>query len=206
MIKILGPIYILILSLKAHSLAPTLRVGDVLLQPLYCWSCALIEAEENSIYSHMGIVVQVSPEILVAESWLEVKVSPLREFMKKTEKGQAIRILRFQNERITKDFEKGQLRLMKIFKEEFVGKKYDEDFRWNNFDAKGDEVFYCSELVSKLIQAFAGIEGPIKRMVFNVNRDHWVRYFQGRPLPIGEWGNSPADYEKSELFYFFGEL
>ena len=86
-----------------------------------------------------------------------------------------------------------------------VNKKYDHDFRWNNFDEAGDQKYYCSELVSKLFQAFVGIETPIKRMHFQKNRDYWVKYFKGN-VPDNEWGNSPGDYERSDMFYHAGEL
>lgn len=206
MIKYLWALIILGIGLNASAATPALRVGDILLQPLFCWSCALIEAEENSIYSHMGIVVQVTPEVLVAESWQTVGLTPLETFKKKTEKNQAILVRRYRNEVITTDFEKDEARLSELLKKEFIGLKYDPDFLWHNFDASGNEQLYCSEFVSKLLQAFLGIEGPIKRMVFKVNTEHWIRYFQGRPLPIGEWGNSPGDYEKTDLLYSVGEL
>lgn len=206
MVKNLLALVILILGLSASASTPALRVGDILLQPLYCWSCALIEAEENSIYSHMGIVVQVTPEVLVAESWSEVTLTTLEAFKKKTEKNQAILVRRYRNEAISADFEKDVERLGELLKKEFLGLKYDPAFLWHNFDSDGNEQLYCSEFVSKLLQAFLGIEGPIKRMVFKVNTEHWLRYFQGRPLPIGEWGNSPGDYEKTELLYSVGEL
>jgi hypothetical protein len=206
MIKNLLALVILGMGLNASAGSPSLRVGDILLQPLYCWSCALIEAEENSIYSHMGIVVQVAPEVLVAESWQSVTLTPLEVFKKRTEKNQAILVRRYQNEAITLDFEKDEAKLSELLKKEFLGLKYDPDFLWHNFDNDGNEQLYCSEFVSKLLQAFLGIEGPIKRMVFKVNTDQWIRYFQGRPLPIGQWGNCPGDYEKTELLYSVGEL
>ena len=206
MIKKIWALFVLIIGLNASANTLDLRVGDILLQPLYCWSCALIEAEENSIYSHMGIVVQVKPEVLVAESWQSVTLTSLENFKKRTEKNQAILVRRYRKETISEDFEKDEVRLQALLKSEFLNLKYDPDFRWNNFDADGNEMLYCSEFVSKLLQAFLGIEGPIKRMVYKVNRDHWERYFQGRPLPIGEWGNAPGDYEKTELLYSVGEL
>lgn len=205
MMKIFSLILTLFFGFEARSASVDLKLGDILLQPLYCWTCSLIEAEENSIYSHIGIVVQVNPEVLVAESWSLVKLTPLDEFKKRTEKNQAILVRRYRNERISHEFVKQEEYLKALLKEEFLGKKYDHAFRWNNFDSNGDQLYYCSELVSKLLQAFLGIEGPIKRMVFKVNTDEWVRYFRGPP-PVGEWGNSPGDYEKSDLLYDVGEL
>jgi hypothetical protein len=97
------------------------------------------------------------------------------------------------------------LNFLKTFETEFQGAKYDHDFRWNNFDEQGNEKFYCSELVSKLFAQFLRLESPIKRMHFNANRENWMTYFRGN-IPDHEWGNSPGDFERSELFYQVGEL
>ena len=59
-------IFLVFLSLNLGAFE--LKVGDVLLQPLSCWSCSLIEAQEKSIYSHMGVVIENDPEVLVAEA------------------------------------------------------------------------------------------------------------------------------------------
>jgi len=182
-----------------------LKVGDVLLQPLHCWSCSLIEAEEDTIYSHIGIVIAVLPEIRVAEAFGKVKNVSLEEFNKKTEKGQALRVLRFKNDKLVDDMQVDQPRLMNIFSEDFEGLLYDAEFRWNNFDPNGRQKLYCSELVSKLLQAFKGLELPIKRMHFNQNRDAWRTFFKGN-IPDNEWGNSPGDYERSDLFYALGDI
>jgi hypothetical protein len=60
-------------------------------------------------------------------------------------------------------------------------------------------------MITKLLSSFTGVELPIKRMRFDVNRDAWVQYFRGTP-PDGKWGNSPGDFERSDLFYLVGEL
>jgi hypothetical protein len=87
----------------------------------------------------------------------------------------------------------------------FDGLKYDHDFLWNNLDENGEEKLYCSEMVTKLLQGFMGIEVGTRRMKFDRNRDQWIRYFRGNP-PDGKIGNSPAVFEHSELFYVVGEL
>jgi hypothetical protein len=42
-------------------------------------------------------------------------------------------------------------------------------------------------------------------MKFDINRDGWLKFFQGNP-PDDEWGNSPAIFERSDLFYEVGEI
>lgn len=195
---------VLLLSTWAQA-AVVLRVGDVLLQPLKCWACSLIEDEEDTIYSHIGVVLSVNPEILVAEAFGKVRKISLAEFNIKTEAGQKLMVLRFRNEEISDDIETQGFKFLQTFEANFQGASYDHDFRWNNFDEEGNEKYYCSELVSKLFAQFIRLETPIKRMHFNNNRDNWMTYFRGN-IPDNEWGNSPGDFERSELFYQVGEL
>jgi hypothetical protein len=192
-------------SLVAGAKTLPLRPGDVLLQPLNCWSCFLIEAQEESIYSHMGVVLAVEPEIVIAESLGTVRKVSLKEFDKKTERGQKIMVLRFRNEKISAAIEADQPAFMKLFVDEFEGAAYDSEFLWNNFDESGREKFYCSEMVSKFLHYYIGIDMPIKRMKYDKYREHWITYFRGTP-PDGKWGNAPADFDRSELFYRVGEL
>lgn len=196
----------ILLSMGIHARPyPVLKAGDVLLQPLKCKACSLIEAEEETIYSHIGVVLAVRPEVIIGEAFSTVRKISLKDFNAKTEPGQKIMAIRFRNEELSDHIQNSASAFMKTFDEDFLGAKYDHDFRWNNFDDKGNEKFYCSEMVSKLFQAFVGIETPIKRMHFQNNRDQWMIYFRGN-IPDHEWGNSPGDFERSDLFYQVGEL
>lgn len=199
-------LFLVLFTLNSHvQSSPALRPGDILLQPLGCWTCSLIEAEEETIYSHIGVVLSVEPEILIGEAFGSVRKIGFTEFNSKTEAGQKLMVMRFRNDELSNDIQSAALEFMQTFDQEFLGAKYDHDFRWNNFDENGAEKFYCSELVSKLFQAFVGIESPIKRMHFQSNRDQWMTYFRGN-IPDNEWGNSPGDFERSDLFYQVGEL
>jgi hypothetical protein len=196
---------LLILSYSTLASEIQLKVGDVLLQPLKCWACSLIEAEEETIYSHIGVVLAVGPEVIVAESFGKVRKLTLVEFNAKTEPGQKLSVLRFRNDDLSSDIQNSADAFMKIFQEDFEGAKYDHDFLWNNLDELGQEKYYCSELVSKLFQALVGVETPRKRMHFQTNREQWMTFFKGN-IPDNQWGNSPGDFERSELFYQVGEL
>lgn len=195
--------FIFLLTSSAHSRVE-LKVGDILLQPTDCWSCTLIEEQEDTIYSHIGIVLSVNP-IMVAEARGKVQLLSLKEFNKITQKNQSIAVLRFRNSRAVAELESNQEELMELFKREFEGLKYDHDFIWNNLDQNGREMLYCSEMVAKLLQAFMGLEPIVKRMRFDKNVEQWKKYFKGEP-PNGKWGNAPADFDRSELFYTVGEL
>ncbi|MES2529310.1 MAG: YiiX/YebB-like N1pC/P60 family cysteine hydrolase [Bdellovibrionota bacterium] len=184
--------------------SPELKVGDILLQPLDCWSCDLIEDEEQSIYSHMGIVVSINP-VMVADSRRKVEIQTLEEFNSITEENQDLKVLRFHNEEIVAEFEKKSQNFLNLFKSDFEGLAYDHDFRWNNFSEDGQQKLYCSEMIAKLLQAFLGIDPIVKRMHFSRNPELWERYFKGN-VPRGQWGNSPADFERSDLFMVVGEI
>lgn len=188
-----------------HSQAFELKVGDILLQPRDCWSCSLIEAQEGSIYSHMGMVIEVAPTVKVIDALGSVKVSELSAFNMGTQKDQKMQVRRFRNEHAVNFIQKNKDIFVLYYLNNFDGLKYDHDFIWNNFDENGNEKLYCSEMVTKLLSGFLGIELPMKKMKFDINRDQWIKYFRGNP-PDGKWGNAPADFEKSDLFYEVGEL
>src|SRR5690606_9179550 len=80
--------------LTSKAKAHTLKNGDVLLQPLHCYLCNLIEAQTNSPYSHIGIVIQSEQKVYVLEAWQTVRLTPLDEFLAKTQKGQKVKVLR----------------------------------------------------------------------------------------------------------------
>lgn len=192
----------LFLSLSAQARI-TLQVGDLLLQPLNCWSCSLIEAEEGTIYSHMGLVISVDP-LLVAESISAVHAIPLNRFAAKTEAGHRLTVMRIKNRRALMKFKKSSAELQRLFMS-FAGKKFDGEFLWDNTDENGEELLYCSEFITKLLSSFLKIEMPMKRMHFEKNRPDWEEYFKGN-VPDGEWGNSPSDYYRSDLFDVVGEI
>lgn len=199
-----------ILALSSFSLlAQTqFQTGDILLQPLYCRLCELIESEEQSIYSHMGLVIEREAETFVIESFGSgVKIVTLAEFNKKTQKGQKLRHLRFKDPDVAKYLSEvtQTLRLLLHFMKKYEGLKYDDHFLWDNIDENGKEKLYCSELIAKLLNEVLVWDYPIKRMHFSRNIAEWDRHFRGR-TPRDEWGNSPADFEKSKEFISLGDI
>lgn len=191
-----------LLPLKVRALE--LKVGDVLLQPLQCWTCYLIMAQENSAYSHMGLVVATKPSIKIAEALGSVRLTSLEEFRGRT-KNQKLSVRRFKDADLVNFIQLNSQRFLQDFKYNYEGLPYDQEFLWDNFDTSGNEKLYCSEMVSKMLTGFLGIAMPAKRMKYDINREHWTEYFKGNP-PDGKWGNAPADFEKSNLFYEVGEL
>lgn len=174
----------------AHSLRP----GDVILQPLHCYLCRMIELQEASEYSHMGVVIETSPEVWIAESLGSVKVVKLSDFLGKGDKTRAHLLLRPR--------EAGPF-LLKEAITPLLGSDYDHDFRWDNLGRDGREALYCSELVAKLLNQVLREDLPTKQMNYTENRAYWERYFRGH-VPDGLPGNSPADFEKSSQFKRMG--
>mgnify|MGYP000197438525 CR=1 FL=1 len=82
-----------LLILTSFSLdASAIEAGDILLQPLKCWSCSLIEQQENSEFSHVGIYLGQDQ---VAEAYFDkVKIVSLAEFMKKTDPARFVLVRR----------------------------------------------------------------------------------------------------------------
>src|SRR5665648_445854 len=153
-------ILILILTLPLNLGALELKVGDILLQPRNCWSCKLIEAQENSIYSHMAMVIETEPTLKVIDALGTVKISEFSEFDYGTDKERKISVRRFQNINAVDFIQNNKAALFNFYQDEFDGLKYDHDFLWNNYDENGKEKIYCSELVTKLLESFLNIKLP----------------------------------------------
>jgi hypothetical protein len=167
--------------------------GDILLQPLNCWVCNLIEGQEKSPYSHMGIIIKSTPkEIIVAEALGEVRAVSLEKFKSRTQKGERIMVRRHVNKRLWH-------RLEFLFYNLFEGTPYDAKFSWKN------DALYCSELVYKLMHFMTPNLPAPKPMEFTYQREFWDRYFDGM-IPDGEPGNSPADFERSHYYTTIGFL
>ncbi len=197
------PIWFSLLNNSAFALnSMDLKTGDVLLQSLPCSLCALIEAEENSPYSHVGIVGSVFPEPQVFQAHVRVHRTSLSLFLRQTRKGTKVRVLRpIWNPETSP--ERG-LDLNKLFTRQFEGLSYDASFLWDNRDEKGEKI-YCSELVVKLLNPALARPVPTKPMHFEADREAWIRHFKGYP-PDGEPGVSPEDLLKSGTFLDLGEL
>ena len=196
---------LIIFILSIISIVPTqagfgsgeLLSGDILLQPLKCWSCSLIEEQENSNFSHIGIVVNIDGKVMVAEAYGSVRLVTLEEFLKKTHPAKSVKARRLDYHFF--NFENFEEKLKESIKS-LLGNPYDRAFLWDN-KINGKEAIYCSELVYKVIlpQVKFWDLNP-KAMPFDVNPDLWDRYFRGE-TPRGRLGVSPEDFNKSRDFF-----
>lgn len=201
--------YILPLMLIATTAIAKIKLqtGDILLQPLNCWVCGLIEEEENTIYSHMGITIVENQSIKILEAWGSVQESSLSDFLSKTQQGERIKVIRPKKSNLQNENSLNEItdELRRNFEEDFQGKNYDRDFLWTNLDSNGQEKFYCAEFVAKFLNTYLINKVLPKKMHFKKNRNYWRRYFQGS-IPDNQLGLSPADFERSNLFEVIGEL
>jgi len=188
--KLLIFLFVILINFSAYAKL-ILKTGDILLQPLHCWSCNLIEAETESIYSHIGVVIKTyKDDVFVAEAFGKVKIVSFDEFNKKTQKGLKLKVMRPRF--VASD-------LYEIYLKNFHGLPYDSGFRWD------DSKIYCSELLNKLFMK-AGMLYPIEiPMTFTHNREYWLKFFKGN-IPDGELGISPRDYDDESLYEFIGEI
>ena len=62
-------LFLISILFSLEVFANEFQTGDILLQPLHCRLCDLIEEEEQSIYSHMGLVIVVESQVMVLESF-----------------------------------------------------------------------------------------------------------------------------------------
>ncbi len=194
----------LIFTHFSYSSIGKVRSGDVLLQPLKCYTCSLIESETKSEYSHIGLYIKFNgvPFVLEAIGGV-VKRTPLKTFLKRTEKGSQVKVVRhidIESLVHTKwKFKEFRLSLYHSFTNYFEGKPYDKEFLWFNQNSKGEEKLYCSEFVQKILAAHLDEVPMPKPMDFSINYEAWKKHFKGN-VPTGELGLSPGDFDRSYLF------
>ena len=102
------------------------------------------------------------------------------------------------------DFVLDPLKLRDVFLQNFYNHDYDSAFLWDDFDNRG-EVYYCSELVAKILNYFLPEQILTKPMHFDHYREDWIKYFHGTP-PDGLPGLSPADFIQMKQFRTVGEI
>ncbi len=191
--------YILALIIILPALGSEIKTGDILLQPLDCWACRLIENEENSRFSHIGIAVREGEEVFVYEAYGKVQKVSLETFKKKTAKGKKLVVKRLVDH-ASLDFRALIVKLNK-----YLNYPYDKMFLWDNFIA-GKEALYCSELVYKALLGNIDLyDLAPKKMHFDYKPELWDRYFRGQ-TPRGKLGISPEDFNLSSDFYLVQQL
>jgi len=102
-----------------------MKALDVILISLPCYACSAIEAETHSEFSHIGIVLQIDEEIVVAHSLGKVHLVSLENFLGLARKKSKMALLRLRpnlmKESLYTDFNYWERK----FKLYFQGKPYD---------------------------------------------------------------------------------
>ena len=186
--------------------AVELQSGDIILISFNCYECRVIEAETNSTFSHSGVILlNANHEIFVAQSLINVRLSPLQDFLNNKTPGTKAFIYRpFEFDRRT-DWPELAKNMHDVFIEKFLGLPFDEKYSWNNFDNQGRELLYCSEFVAKFLDHFLTSSTVLAPLTYDKNHAFWFQYFHGQ-IPEGEMGNSPAALSRDPRFHFIGNL
>ncbi len=185
-----------------------LRSGDVILLSLNCIECRVIESETNSLFSHSGVIVfDQDQKMKVAQSIGNVALFSYADFTRNITPGTFVHVYRpreFKSLSLTKKamLEKSML---DVFNEKYRGAPFDSKYIWNNFNAQGVELLYCSEFIAKFLDNFLTQKTSISVISYNKHYDYWTRYFKGN-VPENELGNSPASFSRDNRFEFIGTI
>lgn len=181
-----------------------IRPGDVILMPLHCYSCSVIEDETDGQYSHSGVVMEIDGELVAAESLGEVRYLTIRDFLKRIRPGKRAALYR-PVEFESWDSKRLNHALVQNYFQRFAGLPFDPHYRWDNFNEAAQQLLYCSEFITKLLNTVLIDAIQPSPMDYSRNWDFWLRFFHGE-VPQGEPGNSPSDFSKSKLFKFIQYL
>lgn len=174
-----------------------LKSGDIVLLPLNCRSCDVIASETGGSFSHSGIYLKNDRgEEFVIEALGKVRAVDFKSFIKRAPSIYDVGYVRVKElEDVTNEV------LFNTIVEKFqkyMGKGFDHHYLWDNTDENGDELYYCSEFVAKLLNELLINKFQTAPMDFTTNWDYWYRAFDGE-VPQGKPGNSPNDLYRDSL-------
>lgn len=193
--KIIG-LYIFVLSHFAFSQdLAQLKNLDIILIPINCQSCFYIAKENDSEFSHSGVVIKESGKIQILQALNGVEKVSLEKFLSLKDAKRKALVLRLKShpQNNTSD-------ILSIFDKQFNHLRFDHDYLWDNLDQSGREELYCSEFVAKFLNQFLKNNSiqPVK-MHFDKYPEFWSKYFKGN-IPYGLPGISPGDLERDSHF------
>jgi hypothetical protein len=188
-------------SLRQINSVPPLHNGDIIFQTSRSAQSKAIQLATKSKYSHMGIIYESHGEFYVYEAVQPVKMTRLREWIKRGEQGKyVVKRLRDQSLLSPENLER-----MKTSGERFKGKNYDLYFEWS------DESIYCSELVWKIYKESLGIEigKPANLRDFDLENETvrmLMRKRYGERIPLDQIVISPAAmFDSDQLITVTGQ-
>lgn len=182
------------------------RPGDVVLIDLNCYVCKIIKDETSSEYSHSGLVIgHNGNDYMVAQSLGKTEILSLNEFLGLRRKNSSVKVIRPVELEILAiadqyEFESRVKLLQTLYYNKYANTKFDPLFLWDNYDESGDEILYCSEMITKLLNDILGKDIKTVPMTFDKNWDHWVEYYGEMEPPQGKPGTSPGSLERDPVF------
>ena len=183
--------YLSLLPLASAANRPKFLPGDIILSPMNCYLCKVIEKTTNSIYSHLFVYIDNNK---FAHALTKVENISFSEIKKMVDKSRpSVHLRHIESDRFS-----GK-QLEKFFKNHFENLSYDPAFLWDNTDSRGRETLYCSEFVAKLLDRAFGVKLETAPMEYNEFREFWRSYFNGN-IPDGLPGITPSFFERSREF------
>lgn len=183
-----------------------LRPGDIILKSLPCYSCSIIESESESSFSHSGLLIKnEQDELVVAEALGKVRTQTIEDFLDQSAQNKQIVVVRSIElaqiyQRSKQQFKKISDTLTNLFYTHYNQLPFDSRYLWDNFSESGQELLYCSEMITKLLNRVLTKKIRPTPMSFDRNWQYWYEYFDG-DVPQGKLGNSPSDFVNPELFF-----
>lgn len=169
--------------------------GDITFHTSRSSQSKAIQLATKSKYSHMGIVYEIDSQLYVYEAVQPVKLTGLKEWIKRGENSHYVVKRLKNNDLLTIE----NLKRMREVGEKFKGKNYDLYFEWS------DDKIYCSELVWKIYKETLNMEiGELQELKdFDLTSDivkDKMKERYGNKIPLGEKVISPsAMFESNHL-------
>lgn len=183
-------------TIEKELLSANFQTGDIVFQTSKSSQSKAIQLATNSKYSHVGIIVNEENTFYVLEAVQPVKLTPLKEWIKRGEKNYyVVKRLKNAEEVLTKAKKQKALKIGK----KMLGKNYDSAFEWS------DKNIYCSELVWKIYKNGLNVKLCDLKKLGDFNLENEVvkaklkeRY--GNNIPMNEKVVSPQDiFDSKEL-------
>lgn len=158
-----------------------LQEGDIVFQTTWAGQSPIIIKATHSLDSHCGIIVKNSTgHLVVLEAMGTVRLTPLAKWRSQGVLG------RFRAYRV---FDKP----VKVEYSEYLGKKYDYGFNFN------DDKWYCSELVYDIYLKQFNTRLCIPRKLKDYSISGFESVMQERGMSIEQFCVAPSDISESTL-------
>lgn len=182
--------FVLLLSSSIWASTEKLQSGDIILLPMTCYLCKMIEAETDGPYSHSGVIIRdARGRLFVLQALETVHSLPLSQFLRMKDPNRDVMYLR-PKEFVGRDMTS---QMIAVFSNDFAGKPFDHDYLWDNKTPSGEETYYCSEFITKFTNRFLKAKLAPHRTYYNVYPEYWKKYFGGK-VPNGAIGNNPNSF------------